>query len=64
MSFCLVGSLNVKNIVIKINPFGVYENAMVSMATYHAIQKNGVVLGILMNNLAPMKICPGLVLYM
>ena len=35
------GRLNDKNIVIKINPFGIYEITMVSNATYHAIQKNG-----------------------
>ena len=37
MSTCLVG----ESIVIKINSFGIYETTMVSMATYHAIQKNG-----------------------
>ena len=41
MSTCL-GRLNDKNIVIKIKPFGIYETTMVSMTTYHAIQKNGV----------------------
>ena len=34
------GRLNDKNLVIKISPFGIYEITMVSMATYHAIQKN------------------------
>ena len=33
-------------------PFGIYEIAMVSMATYHTIQKTGC-LGILMNKLSP-----------
>ena len=53
-------------LMIKINPFGIYEITMVSVATYNAIQKNGGgggCLGILMNNLAPMKNCPRLVLY-
>ena len=35
-----------KNIVIKINPFGLYEVTMVSMTTYHVIQKNGGAWGI------------------
>ena len=35
------GRLNDENIVIKINPFGIYEIIMVSMASYHAIPKNG-----------------------
>ena len=37
--------LNDKSIVIKINSFGIYEITMVTMATYHAIQKNGGVWG-------------------
>ena len=35
-------ALVTKNIVIKINPFGIYDITMISMATLNAIQKNGV----------------------
>ena len=39
------GRLNNKNIVIKINPFGIDEITIISMATYHANQNNGGVWG-------------------
>ena len=58
-----MGCLNDKNIVIKINPFGIYEITMVSMATYHAIQNNGGCLGILMNDLPPIKLSPTSIIY-